>query len=355
MFSICNINNTSEIIQENNYYAFGLNHKYTTPPNQTGPVNKYQYNGKELQDEYGIDFLDYGARMYDANIGRWHAVDPLAEKMRRHSVYNYAFNNPIRFIDPDGMAPESLTNGQDRSQNFMSGASGRSEQRTQDAAYRDMAKALNEVKAMFGLNTGSTEAQSGEEDNSTSESSDNTNEGGTTGVISSTDSNNDNSDKKSSTTNAKKGNAENKKIDLSTEIGALGVTSGIAEKSWWVSKNTKSGYKLYSKATWPNGNQYTTNANAFKKIGLVGLFVNVGLDGFNLANDPNYQSKFFLNTGLGIASYYITEIGQGVLIYEIATQAKDAYYDWWASPEVLNFFKELHQDMDRWMYQLQQF
>jgi len=66
-------------------------------------VSHYQYNGKELNEDFGLDWYDYGARWYDASIGRWNAVDPLAENYYPFTGYNYTSNNPILFSDPTGM------------------------------------------------------------------------------------------------------------------------------------------------------------------------------------------------------------------------------------------------------------
>ncbi len=103
----------TEIIEESNYYPFGLKHKgynNVISSNGNSTAQKYGFTGKEHQDELGLGWIDITARNYDAALGRWMNLDPLAEKMRRHSPYNYAFDNPIYFIDPDGMMPHGPGN-----------------------------------------------------------------------------------------------------------------------------------------------------------------------------------------------------------------------------------------------------
>lgn len=86
--------------RQNNYYPFGLKHEGYNGINSATPSYKYKYNGKEFQE---TGMYDYGARFYMPDIGRWGVVDPLAEKFFDYSGYNYVLNNPIKFIDKDGM------------------------------------------------------------------------------------------------------------------------------------------------------------------------------------------------------------------------------------------------------------
>jgi RHS repeat-associated protein len=99
----------ADMKQINHYYPFGMNME----GNWNGPSgkNKYQYNEKELNSDFGLDWNDYGARFYDAAIGRWNGVDLLSELYYSYSPYNYVRNNPISRIDPNGMADEDVMRG----------------------------------------------------------------------------------------------------------------------------------------------------------------------------------------------------------------------------------------------------
>jgi RHS repeat-associated protein len=113
------VDEDGNVIQRQDYYPFGG----TFNSSATSPENLYKYNGKEEQKETG--WYDYQARFYDPMLGRFLNVDPAADLMRRHSTYAYAFNNPIRFTDPDGMMPittQQLADAQTYARGMMASA-----------------------------------------------------------------------------------------------------------------------------------------------------------------------------------------------------------------------------------------
>jgi len=92
-----------KVLQSSDYYPFGLRmaEKYDDPSLYSR--NRYLYNGKELVPDVNLNWYDYGARMYDPQLGRWHVVDPMTEKFFGWSPYRYGLNNPLLFVDPNGM------------------------------------------------------------------------------------------------------------------------------------------------------------------------------------------------------------------------------------------------------------
>ncbi|MBQ8628266.1 MAG: hypothetical protein IJ421_02185 [Prevotella sp.] len=87
------------------YYPFGGTY---ADAGVNWSLQMYKYNGKELDRMHGLDWYDYGARMYDAVLAGWTSMDPLAEEYYHVSPYVYCLNNPVNAIDPDGRYVESI-------------------------------------------------------------------------------------------------------------------------------------------------------------------------------------------------------------------------------------------------------
>lgn len=92
------------MVSKDAYFPFGKRIEGLSV-NAADPQARYKYNGKELDDENNLNWLAYGARYYDPELGRWHVVDPAEEYW---ASYNYVANNPIYYIDPYGLDTDNF-------------------------------------------------------------------------------------------------------------------------------------------------------------------------------------------------------------------------------------------------------
>ena len=99
------VDDGGNILERNSYYAYGRRH-------EDGSIrdagNRWRYSGKEEQYSFGVPYIDYGARMYDSELGRWFSPDPMSEQYYSVSPYVYCGDNPVNYVDPDGKAWETF-------------------------------------------------------------------------------------------------------------------------------------------------------------------------------------------------------------------------------------------------------
>lgn len=114
--SFCDVNangaldiTSGEVLQENHYYPYGLD-MYGLNKAQYGPVNINKFNGAEQYNELDLDLYNFGPRTYDAALGRWNSIDPMADAAPGWSPYRFGYDNPINVADPSGLLEDAFMN-----------------------------------------------------------------------------------------------------------------------------------------------------------------------------------------------------------------------------------------------------
>jgi len=106
VIAVIDLDNNYDYIQEkvkeeNEYFPYGQKVVHSWMPMDT--TNRYRFGEKEEQKSFGINYVDFGARLYDPSISRWVSPDPLAVKDPSVSVYSYCSGDPINKIDQNGL------------------------------------------------------------------------------------------------------------------------------------------------------------------------------------------------------------------------------------------------------------
>ena len=107
-------------LQINHYYPFGNTFGEYNHCDENTDLQRYKFNGKELDLVHGLRLYDYGARMYDQILGCWTSVDPMAEKYYHISPYVFCADSPVRNIDPNGKEKIDLLDKTDKNYKFFS-------------------------------------------------------------------------------------------------------------------------------------------------------------------------------------------------------------------------------------------
>ena len=94
------VDKSGNVVERDSYYPYG---ERWNDGSVEQADNRYRYNGKESQSDFGLPYLDYGARLYDPATGRWLTQDPLSEKYYGISPYAFCAGNPMKYVDADGM------------------------------------------------------------------------------------------------------------------------------------------------------------------------------------------------------------------------------------------------------------